>query len=964
WLCPETSNMTRFLLRSSCLLLLAVSSLQARLILPLSPDDGQLETKGTYSIAPRVDDNSEGNYRLPNNTAPEAYRVELWTNAHNGTRAFNGSVEIDIQVLELSTEIKLHYRQTDNFVASIISRDVVNPVAIPLSVANETTRQFLTLTPTDSSVSFAAQTNWTLSITYNGTLRSDMGGFYLSSYTDDDGTVHYLATTQFESTDARHAFPCYDEPAKRANFTITIHHDPSFTAISNMPVNEAASSPGITSFETTPKMSTYLVAFIVSDYGYTTGELDGVRQKVYSRQGKQDQQEWALWSGLVVASSLASYFKVPFALPKLDQAGIPDFSAGAMENWGLATYREQYMWWTKENSTINLKTSIANIIGHEYAHMWFGDLVSVKWWTYLWLKEGFATLFSYESNDIAFPEWNTYQIFHVQDYNSALINDALPSAVPMTHYVQTPAEISGRYNTFSYAKPSAVLYMFKNAWTDRVFRQGLNKYLTKNQYNSCDEWDLFASFQESADELGYTLPTSVNNIFSSWSQQAGYPLLTVTRNYQTGAVTITQKRYVEDKDDANQKTWYVPVNFATASNPDYRDTRASHYLMNVTETVISDVASTSDDWLLVNKQNAFYYRTLYDLQNYQLLAETLNNQIQLIHPRNRAQLLYDTYIFVNTNRLDHSVLFQLLTYLHNEEQYAPWSNANSILIVYNRYLRGDESYYNFQTFVRRQIEPIFDKIGVNEIPGEHYLNNYLRIIMVSLSCSVGSSDCYRQSSKKLSEFLFNGTAIEPTIRTQAYCAGLRSANQVVFDRVISDLLSSGVSTDRSLFITSLGCSLQATQLSQFFGLSLVSTNGLSYSERTSLLAAAYASSEEGLTASLEFLEANWEAYGSLSTTQKPLDLALRGIATYVVSEKQKTRLNNLVAEIQSKENAYLEDNLSTTIDSRIESNFAWLNVHRNPIINWVGEHLSENGSLGLTSSFTTILISAMALILS
>jgi len=238
-------------------------------------------------------------------------------------------------------------------------------------------------------------------------------------------------------------------------------------------------SSGVTVFQTTPKMSTYLVAFIVSDFESTTGELNGLRQRVFSRKGKQDQQEWALWSGLVVESSLAGYFGVPFALPKLDQAGIPDFSAGAMENWGLATYREQYMWWNKENSTINLKTNIANIIGHEYAHMWFGDLVSVKWWTYLWLKEGFATLFSYESNDIAFPEWNTYQIYHVNDYNSALLNDALASAVPMTHYVQTPNEISNRYNTFSYAKPASVLYMFKNAWSDKVFRNGLNKYLSK-----------------------------------------------------------------------------------------------------------------------------------------------------------------------------------------------------------------------------------------------------------------------------------------------------------------------------------------------------------------------------------------------------------------------------------------------------------------------------------------------------
>uniref|UniRef100_A0A6P4EZ32 Aminopeptidase N n=1 Tax=Drosophila rhopaloa TaxID=1041015 RepID=A0A6P4EZ32_DRORH len=400
--------------------------------------------------------------------------------------------------------------------------------------------------------------------------------------------------------------------------------------------------------------------------------------------------------------------------------------------------------------------------------------------------------------------------------------------------------------------------------------------------------------RESATEQGLTLPTSVDNIFSSWSHQAGYPLLTVTRNYAAGTFTITQKRYVANATDGNTATWYVPINFATASNPDYRNTKASHYLLNVTETVISDSQIASDDWLLLNIQNAFYYRTLYDTQNYGLITAVLKSQPWKIHPRNRAQLLYDAYIFLTTDRVSHSILLELLSYLENEDQYAPWSTANTILTVYDRYLRGDDAYYNFQTFVQKLIDPIFVKIGVNEIPGEHYLNNYLRIVLVSLACQVGSVECYSQSATKLSEYLYNGTAIEATLRTQAYCAGLRSTTNVVYQRVESDLLASTDATDRSLFISSLGCSGQTTQLNEFFSLSLDTTNSLSYSERTSLLNSGYSRSEIGVTASLEFLETSWEAYAKLSqTTSKPLDLALRGIATYVVSEKQKTRCGDM-----------------------------------------------------------------------
>ncbi|KAM8705012.1 hypothetical protein ACLKA7_009467 [Drosophila subpalustris] len=956
--------MARWMINSWLLLLLVgAGSLQARIIHPQDVNLVQLETKEYQrfsSIETRADDNSEDNYRLPNNTVPVSYNVELWTDVHNGTREFKGIVKIDLQVIEATNTITLHARQTDNYTASIVSKDTANSNSIPLTVTYESKREFLLLTSTSN---FDANTNWTLTIEYTGFLRTDQGGFYISSYTDDEGAIHYLATTQFESTNARHAFPCYDEPARRATFTITLHHNTSLKAISNMPVDEQQSTAGVTVFQTTPRMSTYLIAFIVSDLESTSGELNGLPQRVFSRKGKQDEQEWTLWSGLVVESSLANYFGVKFALPKLDQAGIPDFSAGAMENWGLATYREMYMWWTKEKSTVNLKTSIANIIGHEYAHMWFGDLVSLKWWTYLWLKEGFATLFSYESDNDAFPEWNIYQIFQVSDYNSALINDALASAVPMTHYVQTPSEISGRYNTFSYAKPACVLYMFKNAWTDPVFRRGLNKYLTTYQYNSTDEWNLFSSLQESANELGHKLPATIDDLFSSWSHQAGYPLLTVERNYETGTFTIKQQRYDNDKSAVNDKTWFVPINYAVSSNFDYRNTTATHYLLNAAQTVVDNVKISKDDWLLLNKQSTGYYRILYDEENYRLLANGLSGETHKFHPRNRAQLMADAYRFVDSGRLGVDSLLHLMAYLKNEDQYAPWSYANSIFSIYDRYLRGDEQYYQFQAFVIELVKGIFLKLGVNEQPGEHYLDNYLRVITVSLACQVGSEECYKQSHLKLQQFVQEGIPIEPTVRTQAHCAGLRQAEDVTFDAFLGLLFASNVTTDRSLYISSLGCSHNAAQLKKFIESSIDKSNSLSYAERTSLLNAAYSRSEAGLTASLEFLEGNWKAYAELSTTSaKPLDTALRGMSAYIVSEAQRKRHDALVKDISANGESHVNADLSSAVTKQTDENFAWLNEHRDPLINWIAAY-RRNGSASLSASLLTIFGTLMTLLL-
>ncbi|KAH8311143.1 hypothetical protein KR044_004566 [Drosophila immigrans] len=964
--------MARWLIDCGLLLLiLGVGCVQARLIIPTDEDLVQIENKGYQqfpsSIQPRADDNSENNYRLPNNTAPVSYDVELWTNVHAGIRQFNGTVKIDLQVLETTNRITLHARQTGNYTATILSKDTATSTPVELTVTTDAVREFLYLTPTSGTNTFAEGTNWTLTISYTGFLRTDQGGFYISSYTDDQGAVHYLATTQFESTNARHAFPCYDEPSRRANFTITLHHDPGHNAISNMPVDEAKSIAGKTVFQTTPRMSTYLIAFIVSDFESTSGELNGLPQRVFSRKGKQTEQEWALWSGLVVESSLAKYFGVPFALPKLDQAGIPDFSAGAMENWGLATYREVYMWWTKQNSTINMKTSISNIIGHEYAHMWFGDLVSLKWWTYLWLKEGFATLFSYESNDIAFPEWNTYQIFHVSDYNSALINDAFITAVPMTYYVQTPSQISGRYNTFSYAKPACVLYMFKNALTDAVFRNGLNKYLTKHQFNSTDEWDLFASLQESANELGHKLPESMDKIFSSWSHQEGYPLLTVQRNYETGTFTVSQSRFMNDRVNVYENTWYVPINYAVSSNFDYRNTSASHYLLNVKDTAVTDVKIAKDDWLLLNKQTTGYYRVLYDVDNYRLIAKGLVEETHKFHPRNRAQFVLDAYRFVDSERLDHSILLQIMAYLKNEDQYAPWSFSNSIFTIYDQYLRGDAQYDQFRKFVLEQVEGIFLKLGVNEQPGEHYLNNYLRVILISLACQVGSKECYQQSHNKLQQWLQEGIAIEPTVRTQAYCAGLRQAEDSTFNAVLAQLFASNVATDRSLYISSLGCSTNAAQLKKFIESSIDSTNSLSNAERRSLLNAAYSRSEAGLTASLEFLESNWKAYADLGTASgtKPLNVALIGMATYVVSETQKKRHNDLVQDVATNGANYVDSDLSAQVNRTTDANIRWLNQHRNPLINWLTIYYTDkdDGTASLSASLITLAAALMTLLL-
>ncbi|XP_054081469.1 aminopeptidase N-like isoform X1 [Zeugodacus cucurbitae] len=893
-------------------------------------------------------------YRLPNATEPVHYDVELTTNVHNGTKSFQGTVNIVIKVVEDTKAIVLHKRQIDILKATILNTDVASAVAQPLNVAFEDAREFLTLTPANQNVVFNKGSNWNLTISYAGELRTDNGGFYLSTYTDILGKERYLATTQFESTDARHAFPCYDEPAKRATFSIVLNHDPSLNAISNMPLDETLSKPGYSVFEKTVIMPTYLVAFIVSDLEYTEGVLNGRPQRIYTRPGTEQDQEFALVSGLLLLHRLEEYYRVRFTLPKIYQVGVPDFAAGAMENWGLATYREAYMLYNA-NSTTNTQTGIATTIAHEYCHQWFGNLVAVKWWTYLWLKEGFATLFSWQATDEAYPEWDVYQKFLTDEYHRALTADGTGRSDPMTHYVQIPAEISNRYDSISYSKAGSVLYMWQSALTDKVFRDGLNIYLTENQFSAAEEGQLFEALSIAAGANNVPLPATMQNMFSSWSRQSGYPLLTVKRNYNSNSFTVQQEAFFDNAGSTSSNTWYIPLNYAHKASPDHRNTTASHYLLNVKEIEIKDSALAADDWLLINKQSTGFYRVNYDEQNWKLLTEALRTQTYKFHPRNRAQLIFDAYKFSSTGRLSQDILLNLLRYLPNEDQYAPWSSAYAVFEEFDTYLNGDKDYKNFQLFVGELVSNIYNKLGVNDIRGEQHLNKLTRNIAINLACMAGIGSCLQETNNKLKAHIENGVPIEPNLQNDIYCNGLMQSGDAEFDFVYNKLKTSDDQIVRLTLVALLGCSRTESQLKKYVYSSIDESADWRLQEPISLLNAVYSRSGVGFNVCIDFLSEKWEEYSNLTPGfggENPLNEAMVGMAAYVVNKEQEAKYLALVDQVKGSDK--VQANLETVAKARIQQNFDWLNSNREPIMSWVNAHAVKAGSASLSASLATL----------
>uniref|UniRef100_T1PH43 Aminopeptidase n=1 Tax=Musca domestica TaxID=7370 RepID=T1PH43_MUSDO len=938
--------------------LLAAGPAQAgtRSLPPLFRESGALENPN-FRFDARADDL---NYRLPNNTLPIHYDVELTTNVHDGTKKFTGKVQIDVTIVEATTTLVLHKRQLNILSAKIES---ATSASEDLTISYEEEREFLTLTR-KTNVNFEKDTEWKVTLEYEGELRTDNGGFYLSTYTDADGNERYLAITQFESTDARHAFPCYDEPNKRATFTITINHSPTYSAISNMPVDKDASSSGKTVFTKTVSIPPYLIAFIVSDFVYTEGVLNGVPQRIYSRPGTEHEQEWALVSGMLILERLAEYYNVKYMLPKTDQAAIPDFSAGAMENWGLATYREAYMLYDKEKSTVNTQTNIASTIAHEYCHYWFGDYVAIEWWTYLWLKESFATLFEYKATDAAYPEWGIWQQFLTSSYQSALVNDAGNSPRPMTHYVQTPSEISRIFDTVSYSKGGSVLNMWNHALTDKVFQRGLHNYLDANQYSSAVEEQLFLAIQTAAKEENYEIPAKIEDMLGSWSRQGGYPLLTVTRNYNNGSFTVTQSSFHNNKNTVTQKSWYIPFNYAHQSNPDFRDTEASHYLLNV-PSVRVDAKLDKEDWLILNKQSTGYYRINYDEENWKLIIDGLIKSPYKIHPRNRAQLMHDAYRFSASNRLAHSVLLDMMTYLPKEDQYAPWSTANGIINVYNRYLSGDAKYYDFQMFVAEIVTPIYEKLGINDVPGEHHYQKYTRNAVINMACLAGIQSCLTETKNKLKALVQHGTPIEANVQSQIYCNGLKQSGDDVFQYVFNQLMDSTDQAFRRVLISSLGCSQNEKQLKSYLESSIDKDNKLRNQERITILSPVYSRGSVGLMATIDFLDEHWDEYGNLNTGfggTNPLNDALGGMSLYVVNTEQEKRLLALVDKVKSSE--HVSSSLEASVKYNIQSNFDWLKSNRDPLMNWFQSFNIKSGTSAVISSSSMAISTLLLLVIS
>jgi len=392
----------------------------------------------------------------------------------------------------------------------------------------------------------------TINLEFQGILNDRLVGFYRSQY-KQGGKIKYLATTQFEAADARRAFPCWDEPEAKATFEISIIADNKFSAISNMPVKskKKIGNKTIYKFGKTPNVSTYLIYLGVGEFEYLTGNIGKIQIRVITTKGNKSKGKFSLELGKKLLTSYEQYFGIKYPLPKLDLIAIPDFAAGAMENWGAITFRETILLYDPKTSSTRTKQYIAEVISHEIAHMWFGNLVTMKWWNDLWLNESFATFMATKFVDKFYPEWDLWNQFVENAMNMAMNLDSLKTTHPIDVKVNSPSEIREIFDAISYDKGGCVLRMLEHYVGEPNFRKGLKRYLSDFKYKNAEGKDLWNA-------IGKASKKPVTSMVNTWLKQPGFPLVEI--NQDGNSLKLEQKRYLlEHNKKFSKGIWSIPL---------------------------------------------------------------------------------------------------------------------------------------------------------------------------------------------------------------------------------------------------------------------------------------------------------------------------------------------------------------------------------------------------------------------
>ncbi|XP_077588151.1 glutamyl aminopeptidase [Stigmatopora nigra] len=725
---------------------------------------------------PSADDSGPWkNFRLPDFVKPVHYDLQLEPDLDEDT--YKGTVEIQLEVGKASRHLWLHIRET--FVSERPRLDFLDRhgVSKPVSVKScfeYKAQEYVVVEAQEELRPTGPGEFYVLTLDFQGWLNGSLVGFYRVLYTED-GVVKKIAATDHEPTDARKSFPCFDEPNKKATYKISIVHHADYDALSNMPLEGAPELvPGNkkrTSFQKSVPMSTYLVCFAVHQFKHVERKsARGIPLRIYTQPSQLSTAEYAADTTKVIFDYFEEYFNMNYSIQKLDKIAIPDFGTGAMENWGLITYRETNLLYDEKQSSSYNKQRVASVIAHELVHQWFGNIVTMDWWDDLWLNEGFASFFEYIGVEKAQPSWGMRDIMIISDVLPVMVDDALQSSHPIIVNVSSPAEITSVFDSISYSKGASVLRMLEDWMGKDVFRDGCRKYLKDYYFQNAKTsnfWDSLASVS------GFP----VAEVMDTWTQQMGYPVVDLT--FMETTAKLKQSRFLLDPSaHASQPPsplgykWNIPIKWhSVATNKSMSDL----FNMSDPEHTLRSYTSSMGKLLKINKGHIGFYRVNHDHLTWNAISQQLQLHHLVFDAADRASYIDDVFALARADKIDYGHAFNLSMYLNNEADYIAWQRVSSSIAYVRNMLSGKDALYpKFQKVFRSLVKNISSRLGWKDEGTQ--TDRLLREVVHSIACQMDDQDALNNASDIFNQWI-GGTVsdVAVNLRLLVYRYGMKNA---------------------------------------------------------------------------------------------------------------------------------------------------------------------------------------------
>jgi aminopeptidase N len=698
--------------------------------------------------------------RLPEVAAPEAYKLTFTPDLEKAT--FEGDETISIRLVKPTSEITLNAVDIDFHEVTITSGGSTQKA----KVTPDKEKEMVVLAVEKPLAAGAA----TVHITYAGTLNSEMRGLYLGK--DDQGRKY--AASQFEATDARRAFPSFDEPGYKATFDITAVADKGLVAISNQKIVSDTPGPGdkhTVHFATTVKLSSYLAALVVGNFEYIEGGVDGIPIRVYSTPGKKEMGKFALETAEHVLSYYDKYFNIKYPYGKLDLVGLPDFSAGAMENAGCITFREVLLQFDEKGGSVDLKKTVASVIAHEMAHQWFGDLVTMKWWDDIWLNEGFATWMSSKPIQAWKPEWN-FNLDDVSGTGGTLNQDSLANTRPIHQAAETPGQIMELFDGIAYGKAASVLRMLESYLGEQTFRAGINAYIQQHQYANATADDFWSAQAK-------TSKKPVDQIMPTFVKQAGAPIINVKAQCSGNSTTVNleQRRYYYDREKfqaASDQIWQVPLCLKSSTGA-----QKCELLTKKEQTFTLEGCST---WVLANAGATGYYRAGYQPDAVRALAGDAETKLT---PAERIALQSDIWASVRVGREPVGDYLAFAQGLGSDRNRAVMDDVLGRLDFIGRYLVTDSDRDSFRSWLRGYLTPMLKDVGWDAKTGESDEQRTLRArLFNSLGYDARDPEVLAAARKLAEKALDDPSSVDRQMAGGAMALAALNGDQAFYDRLM------------------------------------------------------------------------------------------------------------------------------------------------------------------------------------